>query len=259
MTDELAPGPAAPARRGLRALIRRWWWRLPLYFALATAAQVLLLRFIDPPFSAFMASRQIEAWSEGDFSFRVAYDLDEISGHVPVAMIAAEDQNFPSHHGFDFAAIEKARLHNERAAERARKRNKPVQRLRGASTITQQLAKNLFLWRGRGPTRWLRKGLEVWYTVLIETLWSKRRIIEVYVNTVELGDGVYGAQAAARTYFRKDAGRLGPAEAARMAAVLPNPRRYSLSRPGPYVQRRSNAIQRQMRHLGGKSLLSQLD
>ncbi|QSX78440.1 monofunctional biosynthetic peptidoglycan transglycosylase [Agrilutibacter solisilvae] len=262
MTDDLAPGPAAPARRGLIAFVRRWWWRIPLYFAIFSVVQVLVLRFVQPPLSAFMVARQLEAWGSGDFGFRIAYDwrdMDEISAHVPVAMIAAEDQNFPHHHGFDFKAIEKARQHNERAEERARKRNTTVQRLRGASTISQQTAKNLFLWRGRGPTRWLRKGLEVWYTVLIETLWSKQRIIEVYANTVELGDGVYGAQAAARTYFRKDARRLGPAEAARMAAVLPNPRRYSISRPGPYVQRRSNAIQRQMRHLGGATLLRQLE
>ena len=104
-------------------------------------------------------------------------------------MIAAEDQNFATHNGFDFKAIEKARAHNERAEERARKRNKPVKRIRGASTISQQTAKNLFLWKGQGITRWARKGLEVWYTVLIETLWPKSRIIEVYVNTVELGDG----------------------------------------------------------------------
>ena len=233
-----------------------------MLFVAITAAQVLVLRFVDPPFTAFMAARQVEAITAGDFGFRIAYDwrdLDEMSGHVPVAMMAAEDQNFPHHHGFDFVAIEKARKHNERAEERARKRNKPVQRLRGASTISQQTAKNLFLWRGRGATRWLRKGLEVWYTVLIETLWPKSRIIEVYANTVELGDGVYGAQAAARTYFRKDAANLRPAEAARMAAVLPAPRRYSLGRPGPYVQRRSNSIQRQMRHLGGTGFLKQLD
>lgn len=236
---------------------RHWLWRLPLLFVAITVLQVVLLRFIDPPFTAFMAARQLEAWGHGDFGFRIAYDwrdLDGISRYVPLAMIAAEDQNFAEHHGFDFKAIEKARAHNERAQERARKRNAPVRRIRGASTISQQTAKNLFLWKGQGMTRWVRKGLEVWYTVLIETLWSKRRIIEVYANTAELGDGVYGAQAAARTYFRKDAGSLSAAEAARMAAVLPSPRRYSVARPGPYVQRRSNAIQRQMRYMGASFL-----
>ncbi|KQY51011.1 monofunctional biosynthetic peptidoglycan transglycosylase [Lysobacter sp. Root494] len=248
----------SPGRRRWRS----WLWRLPLLFVAITVLQVLLLRFIDPPFTAFMAARQLEAVGSGDFGFRVAYDwrdLDDISRNVPLAMIASEDQNFANHNGFDFQAIEKARAHNERAEERARKRNKPVKRIRGASTISQQTAKNLFLWKGQGVTRWARKGLEVWYTLLIETLWPKSRIIEVYVNTVELGNGVYGAQAAARTYFRKDANRLAPAEAARMAAVLPNPRRYSIARPGPYVQRRSNAIQRQMRYMGGPAFLQRLD
>ncbi len=257
--DEVENGMAIPGRR---RRWRAWLWKMPLLFVAATVGQVLVLRFVDPPFSAFMAARQLEAWGGGDFGFRIAYDwrdLDEISRNVPLAMIAAEDQNFAVHNGFDFKAIEKARVHNERAEARARKRNKPVQRLRGASTISQQTAKNLFLWKGQGWTRWARKGLEVWYTVLIEALWPKQRIIEVYVNTVELGNGVYGAQAAARTYFRKDAGRLSPAEAARMAAVLPNPRRYSIARPGPYVQRRSNAIQRQMRYMGGPGFLGRIE
>ncbi len=248
--------------RAVRKRWRGWLWKLPVMFVAVTVLQVLLLRFIDPPFTAFMAAREVEAWGSGEFGFRIAYDwrdLDEISRNVPLAMIASEDQNFATHNGFDFKAIEKARAHNERAEERARKRNKPVKRIRGASTISQQTAKNLFLWKGQGVTRWARKGLEVWYTVLIEALWPKARIIEVYANTVELGDGVYGAQAAARTYFRKDASTLTPAEAASMAAVLPNPRRYSLARPGPYVQRRSSAIQRQMRYMGGPEFLRRID
>lgn len=252
--------PAARPSRWRRC--RVWLWRLSLLFVATTVLQVLALRFIDPPFTAFMAGRQAEALGSGDFGFRIAYDwrdLDEISRNVPLAVIASEDQNFATHNGFDFKAIEKARAHNERAEERARKRNRPVKGTRGASTISQQTAKNLFLWKGRGITRWIRKGLEVWYTVLIETLWPKSRIIEVYVNTVELGNGVYGAQAAARTYFRKDAKTLTVAEAARMAAVLPNPRRYSIARPGPYVQRRSNNIQRQMRYMGTPAFLQQID
>ncbi|GAB3104180.1 monofunctional biosynthetic peptidoglycan transglycosylase [Lysobacter terrae] len=262
MQDENPQGADMAAARPARRRWRSWLWRLPLLFIAVTVLQVLLMRFIDPPFSAFMVGRQLEAWGSGDFGFRIAYDwrdLDQISRNVPLAMIASEDQNFANHNGFDFKAIEKARVHNERAEERARKRNRPVRRIRGASTITQQTAKNLFLWKGQGVTRWARKGLEVWYTVLIETLWPKRRIIEVYVNTVELGDGVYGAQAAARTYFNKDAKNLQPAEAARMAAVLPNPRRYSIARPGPYVERRSGAIQRQMRYMGGPTFLQRID
>ena len=124
-----------------------------------------------------------------------------------MSLVAAEDQNFATHHGFDLEAIEKARAHNQRMIERAEKRGTPVKRLRGASTICQQTAKNLFLWSGRS---WLRKGLEAWYTVLIETLWPKRRILEMYANIAEFGDGIYGAQAASVRFFNKDASRLTP-------------------------------------------------
>jgi monofunctional biosynthetic peptidoglycan transglycosylase len=237
----------------------RWLLLSPVIFALLTVLQVLSLRFIDPPMSAFMVGRQIEAITQGDWSYRTRYDfrdLDEISASLPVALVAAEDQNFAEHHGFDFKAIEKARAHNQRMLERAEKRGTPVKRLRGASTISQQTAKNLFLWKGRS---WVRKGLEAWYTVLIETLWSKRRILEVYANIAEFGDGTYGAQAAAVRFFNRDAAKLTPAQAARLAAVLPNPRRYDAGRPGPYVQRRSAAIQRQANHLGGSAWLRALD
>ena len=250
--------PPAQRRRGWRA----WLWKLPLLFAVFSVAQVLALRVVDPPFSMFMVARQLDAAVAGEFSFRSAYDwrdMQRIAPHLPLALVAAEDQNFALHHGFDLDAIEKAQQHNERMLERAEKRGKPVRRLRGASTISQQTAKNLFLWQGSGPTRWLRKGLEVWYTALIELLWPKARILEVYANIAEFGDGVYGAQAAARSFFRKDASRLSAAEAARLAAVLPSPKRYNAARPGPYVQRRSNAIQRQMRQIGGSAYLRTLD
>ncbi len=226
----------------------RWLVALPFLLAAASVLQVAMLRFVDPPFSAFMLGRQVEAWGAGDWSFRVAYDwrdLDEISPSLPVAMVAAEDQNFASHSGFDFKAIEKARANNARG-----------RKVRGASTVSQQVAKNLFLWQGRS---WVRKGVEAWYTLLIELLWPKMRILEVYANVAEFGDGIYGAQAAARSYWRKDASRLSPAESARLAAVLPSPRRYSVSRPGPYVQRRAHWIQRQMRQIGGTAYLQSLD
>ena len=245
---------------------RRWWrWLLamPLLLAAGTALQVLTLRFVDPPFSAFMVARQFEAWGQGEWTFHPTYDwrdFDQISPWLPLSMVAAEDQSFAVHHGFDLAAIEKAQKHNQRMIERAEKRGKPVRRLRGASTISQQVAKNLFLWQGRSlPARALRKVGEAWYTLLIETLWPKRRILEVYVNVAELGDGVYGAQAAARHYWRKDAARLTPAESARLAAILPAPRRYSAGKPGPYVQRRANWIQRQARQIGGTAYLEALD
>lgn len=238
------PAPATPRRR--RWL--RWMLILPLLFVAITVLQVLALRFIDPPLTAFMAGRQVEAWIEGEDDYRLVYDWrdrEEISPNLPLALIAAEDQRFLEHNGFDFEAIEKARANNAKG-----------RRIKGASTISQQLAKNLFLWKGRS---YVRKGLEAWYTVLIEALWPKRRIIEVYANVVEYGDGVYGAQAAARVFFRKDAARLTPAEAARLAAVLPNPRKYSVDKPGRWVQGRTRNIQRQMNALGGPGFLKPLD
>jgi monofunctional biosynthetic peptidoglycan transglycosylase len=168
--------------------------------------------------------------------------MRRISPQLPIALVAAEDQNFPTHHGFDLKAIDKAMASNRRG-----------RKVRGASTISQQLAKNLFLWQGRS---YLRKGLEAWYTVLIEATWPKSRIIEVYANVVEFGDGIYGAEAAAQYYFHKPAARLSAAESARLAAVLPSPRRYSAGKPGPYVQRRARWIEGQVRHLGGAAYLA---
>ena len=248
--------------RGLGRRVRGWWWKLPVLFIAFSIGQVLLLRFVQPPFSAFMVARQLDAVAEGDFGFRIAHDwrdLDAMSPNLPLALVASEDQNFARHHGFDFDAIEKAQAHNEKMVARAEKRGTPVKRIRGASTISQQVAKNLFLWQGSGPMRWLRKGLEVWYTALIEALWPKTRILEMYANFAEFGDGIYGGQAAARSFFRKDASKLSAAEAARLAAVLPSPKRYNAARPGPYVQRRANAIQRQMRYIGGSGYLRSLD
>lgn len=227
--------------------LRRLLW-LPLLLALFSVLQVLVLRFVDPPTSAFMLARQAHAWGQGEWDYRVRHqwrDFAAISPQLPVAMIASEDQRFAEHSGFDFEAIEKARKHNAKGG-----------RTRGASTISQQTAKNLFLWNGRS---WVRKGIEAWYTLLIESIWPKQRILEVYVNIAEFGDGVYGAQAAAQTYFGTDARSLGAAQAARLAAVLPSPKRYSAARPGPYVQRRTAAIQRQMRQIGGSGYLKRLD
>ena len=236
--------------RPRRRWLRRLFW-LAAFVIVFPIVQVMALRFIDPPFSSFMMIRQMQAWTRGDFSFHIAHDwrdLDQMSPNVPVALIAAEDQRFADHAGFDMKAIEKARNSNERG-----------KRIRGGSTITQQTAKNLFLWSGTGWTRWLRKAMETWYTFWMELLWPKSRILEMYANFAEFGDGVYGAQAAARTWYRKDASRLSAAEAARLAAVLPNPKRYSVARPGPYVQRRSRAIQRQMRYIGGTSALREVE
>ena len=226
----------------------RWRWRrllwLPVVLAAFSVLQVLVLRCVDPPVSAVMLWRYGEALGQGDGAYRLHYqwrDLKKMAPSLPISLVAAEDQRFPQHNGFDLQAIEKARDHNARGG-----------RVRGASTISQQVAKNLFLWQGRS---WLRKGLEVWYTLLIETFWSKHRILEVYANIAEFGDGIYGAQAASRQFWNKDASRLTPAESARLAAVLPAPRRYDAAQPGPYVQRRAAWIQRQARQLGGGAYL----
>jgi len=230
--------------RGWRRVARWIFLWLPLWFLLLTTAQVLLLRWIPPVTSAFMLSRRVDALVQRDWDFQLRYmwrSNKNISRNLPIALVAAEDQTFPDHHGFDFKAIDKAMKNNQRG-----------RKVRGASTISQQVAKNLFLWKGRS---YLRKGLEAWYTVLIEVLWPKQRILEVYANIAEFGDGVYGAEAAARTYFGKPAARLTPSESARMAAVLPSPRRYSVAKPGPYVQRRARWIERQVRHLGGPAYL----
>lgn len=230
---------------------RRWLRRLlllPVLLVAFSVVQVLALRFIDPPFSMVMVEHRVAAWIAGDRDFRIRHewrDLERIAPGLPLAVIAAEDQNFAVHRGFDFDAIERAR------SERAR-----GGRLRGASTISQQTAKNVFLWSGRN---WVRKGLEAWYTVLVELLWPKQRILEVYVNVAEFGDGVYGAQAASRAFFGRNADGLTQAQSARLAAVLPSPRRYSAASPGPYIQRRTGQIQRQMRQIGGEAYLERLD
>jgi monofunctional biosynthetic peptidoglycan transglycosylase len=160
-------------------------------------------------------------------------------------VIAAEDQKFAEHFGFDWQAIEKALEQNSRS-----------KKTKGASTLSQQTAKNLFLWSGR---TWLRKGVEAYFTVLLEALWPKRRILETYLNVAEFGDGIYGVEAAAQRYFRKPASRLNGSEAALLAAVLPSPRRYRVTAPNAYVRSRQQWILNQMGHLGGAAALKELD
>lgn len=229
--------PPRPRRRWLRRLA----W-LPVVLVAITILQVLVLRFLDPPTSAFMVWRQLDGLGETGFELHYDWrDYDQIASSLPISLVAAEDQKFPQHNGFDLEAIDKAIERNARGG-----------RVRGASTISQQVAKNLFLWSGGG---YFRKGLEAWYTLLIEATWSKRRILEVYANIAEFGDGVYGAEAAAREFFGKPASRLTPAESARLAAVLPHPKKYNARHPGPYVQRRAAWIQRNARQLGGPAYL----
>ena len=225
---------------------RRWRWLvfIPLLLAAFSVLQVLVLRWVDPPLSMVMAADQAGRWLQGPDRSLLAYDWvdrEHMAGCVLISMVAAEDQQFPFHHGFDRRAIKRAFEHNAEGGK-----------VRGASTISQQVAKNLFLWQGRS---WLRKGLEAWYTVWIELLWPKARIAEVYANIAELGDGVYGVQAASRRFFGRDAAHLNAEQCARLAAVLPSPRRYNAAHPGPWVQRRARWIQRQVRQLGGPAYL----
>jgi monofunctional glycosyltransferase len=213
------------ARSGLAGRLVRWAMLGVLVFViLGPIAVVGLYRIVPPPITWLMVERLIQ----GRGFDRRWVPLDQISPQLVRAVIASEDSGFCQHHGFDFAAIEKALHHNAVS-----------QRIRGGSTISQQTAKNIFLWPHRD---WVRKGLETWFTVLIETLWGKPRIMEVYLNSIEWGPGVYGAEAAAQHNFRTSAARLSPAQAARLAAIIPKPLAWRAAAPGPYVRRRSGTI-----------------
>lgn len=212
--------------------ILRWCRRLALLFIGLSLGLVLALRWVDPPTSAFM----IQARAGGTEVRREWVPMEHIAPAMALAVVAAEDQRFPAHHGFDLREI-------SHAVERRRRGGA----LRGASTISQQTAKNLFLWSGRS---FARKGLEAWFTGLMEALWRKRRILEIYLNVAEFGPGVYGVGAAARLYFGKEPALLTRQEAALLAAVLPNPKLYRVMAPGDYVRERQRWILRQMNQLG---------
>jgi monofunctional biosynthetic peptidoglycan transglycosylase len=230
--------------------------RLLKWIALAILACVVLsvvvvvtLRWVDPPTSAFMLETRLNALSEGDRTYRTDYEwvsLEHISPHAAIAVVASEDQQFPFHAGFDLNSIRES----VRASEKGRKK------LRGASTISQQVAKNLFLWNGYS---FVRKGLEAWLTVLMELTWPKERILEVYLNIAQFGKGIYGVEAAASRFFHKPAARLTSSEAATLAAVLPNPIKMHADRPSAYVTERREQILGQMRALGGASYLQALE
>ena len=235
-----------------RRLVR--WTFIGLVAAfLIPALTVVALRWVDPWYSAFMLDAALDARRAGKANYQTDYrwvDLEQISPHAAVAVIAAEDQFFPFHTGFDFNSIREAVRHNERQA------NKRRPRVRGASTITQQVAKNLFLWSGRS---YLRKGLEVYFTLLIELTWPKERTLEVYLNVAQFGDGIYGVEAAAQRFYRMPAARLGRYEAATLAAVLPNPITFKVNAPSNYVTSRRDWILAQMRGLGGERYLNELE
>lgn len=231
----------SPAARFLRAAALAL-----LAAAAASILAVAALRWLPVPATAFMLGERLAARAEGTpLDQRQDWvPWERISPHAAVAVIAAEDQKFLAHRGFDFAAIEQAVTDAQRG-----------RRLRGASTISQQVAKNLFLWSGQS---WLRKGLEAWFTVWIEFIWPKRRILEVYLNVAQFGRGTWGVEAASRRYFGKPAAQLTRHEAALLAAVLPSPTRYRVVNPGPYVRQRQQWILGQMSGLGGRALLEGL-
>jgi len=227
----------APKKPLARRLARAAAW-IALGWTGLTLLAVLPLRWIDPPVSSFM----IQAVAEGrDLHYRWV-DWKDISPAMPIAAVAAEDQRFPLHSGFDLKSIRSAVLEEPG-------------RTRGASTISQQVAKNLWLWPGRS---WLRKGLEAWFTAWMELLWPKRRILEVYLNVAEFGPGIFGVEAAARRYFGKPALALTEQEASLLAAILPAPKRMSPTQPSDYVHRRAKWIREQARRLGGPAYLAGL-
>lgn len=217
----------------------RYTWKAAMWFFIVSIFSVIFFRWVPIPVTPLMLIRCVEQKVDGK-EMRLEKEwvsLEEISPTIQLAVVCSEDQNFIKHNGFDFEAIDKAMEYNEKHKKK-----------RGASTISQQTAKNVFLWPGRS---WIRKGFEVYFTFLIETFWSKERIMEVYLNVIEMGDGVYGAQAAAKNFFKKDAKYLSKSEAATIAAVLPNPRKFNAAKPSGYILKRQGWILRQMSFWGG--------
>lgn len=218
----------------LKKWLRRWLFRLILTFLLITLIPVLLFRWLPPPTSSVMLQRMLTEGAAQSYQW-VPYE--QISVELALAVVAAEDQKFPHHWGFDFQSMLEAVKQKANGG-----------RLRGASTLTQQVARNLFLWQGRS---YLRKGLEAWFTLLLELFWSKERIIEVYLNIAEMGERIFGAESASRYYFSRSAGKITGQQAALLAAVLPSPARYRADSPSSYIIERQQWILRQMQQLGG--------
>lgn len=226
--------------------IKRIVLKAVYYFFILSIGGVVVFKFLPIPFTTTMIDRKVRSLVHGEDS-EIHYtwkSYNNVSREMHLAAVAAEDQNFPNHWGFDFKAMEKAHSNNQKG-----------KKIRGASTISQQVAKNVFLWQGGG---YLRKAFEVYFTGLIELIWGKKRILEVYVNVAEMGKNTFGAEAASERVFHKSAKNLTRAEAARLAAVLPSPNKWSAAKPGPYVTRRTATIQKFMRQLGGVKYIENL-
>ncbi|MFI5338455.1 MAG: monofunctional biosynthetic peptidoglycan transglycosylase [Candidatus Methylomirabilales bacterium] len=236
---------ADASRRSILSRLRRILWVALLTAVVLTIVPVVCLRWVPPPTSAYMLERRAADFWRGNPQRVIRYrwiGWESISPQMRLAVVAAEDQKFPHHWGFDLDSIADAVQHEG-----------PRGRLRGASTITQQVARNLFLWPG---CSYVRKGLEAYFTVLLELLWPKRRILEVYLNVAEFGDGAYGVRAAAQTFFGKRPSELQAQDAALLAAVLPNPARLHVRNPSAYVRERAGWIEEQMAQLGPAYLQS---
>jgi len=218
--------------------IFRWIWKATLWFIGLSILSVIIFKWVPVPITPLMMTRAIDNKMEGK-DMILSHDwepIENISPNLQKAVIASEDGNFLKHNGFDFKAMQKAFKNNQKG-----------KRLKGGSTISQQTAKNVFLWQGRS---YIRKGLEAYFTVLIELIWGKERIMEVYLNSIEMGNGVYGAESAARHWYRKSAVDLTKKEAAGIAAILPNPRKYKATNSSSYINRRKDKIVRVMQHIG---------
>ena len=215
--------------------IYRFLLKVVIWFVAISVIWVVLYKFVPVLYTPLMAVR----YFEGDKDYRTKHQwksISEISKELQLTVICSEDQNFLTHNGFDVKALKEAYLENQEG-----------KRIRGGSTISQQTAKNVFLWQGR---TWFRKGLEVWFTFLIETLWSKERILEVYLNSIEMGNGVFGAESAAQYWFNTSAKKLSGNQAATIAAILPNPRKYKANPASNFINSRKKWIQRQMQNFG---------
>jgi monofunctional biosynthetic peptidoglycan transglycosylase len=238
ITPKKTRQPQKKETAGFMDRVKRFLFRALLWFFALSLFFVLLFKFVPVPFTPLMVIRAIENKAAGkEVYFSHNWEpIENLSMNLQKAVIASEDGTFLTHNGFDFNALQKAYKNNERG-----------RKIKGGSTISQQTAKNVFLWQGRS---YFRKGLEAYFTVLIEIIWGKERIMEVYLNSIEMGDGIYGAQAATQYWYRKDASSLTPMQAAGIAAILPNPRKYKATGSSSYINNRKSRIVRVMRHIG---------
>ncbi|UPK70376.1 monofunctional biosynthetic peptidoglycan transglycosylase [Chitinophaga filiformis] len=222
----------------LKGIVPRTWRRLKkiaLILFIAQFVYIIILKWVNPPITLTMISSWFSLIGTDKHFHKTWADYDEISQHAKLAVLASEDQLFPDHNGFDFKSIEKAMKHNQKS-----------KKIRGASTISQQVAKNVFLWQGRS---WVRKGLEVYFTFMIEKIWGKERILEMYLNVAQTGDGIFGVEAAAQQYYHKSAASLNREQAAMIAACLPNPIKYTVTPPARITSYRQRKILQQMRFI----------